>query len=169
MVVGPGLSKADAAVAAARALVARAQVPVVLDADGLNAHAGRLVTLAARKAPTVLTPHAGELGRLLGVESREVGARRLHHARAAAEQAQAIVVLKGDDTLVPRAGSASARAARPRWRRPGPATCSPASSPRCSPTGSTRSRPPAPPCGSISTPAGPPRASAAPRASSRRT
>ena len=56
--------------------------------------------MAARRAPTVLTPHGGELGRLLGVESGEVGARRLHHARAAAEQSQAIVVLKGDDTLV---------------------------------------------------------------------
>ena len=54
----------------------------------------------ARGAPTVLTPHAGELGRLLGVDSDEVHARRLHHARAAAAGAQAIVVLKGDDTLV---------------------------------------------------------------------
>ena len=74
--------------------------PLVLDADGLNAHAGRLDALAQREGPTVLTPHAGELGRLLEVESAAVGERRLHHAREAARRANAIVVLKGDDTLV---------------------------------------------------------------------
>jgi NAD(P)H-hydrate epimerase len=100
IVVGPGLSRADAAATTARALAARADVPLVLDADGLNAHAGRLEALAGRTAPTVITPHAGELGRLLEIESSAVGAQRLAHARAAAERAQAIVVLKGDDTLV---------------------------------------------------------------------
>ena len=54
----------------------------------------------AARAPTILTPHEGELGRLLDVDSSAVAARRLEHARAAAAQAQAIVVLKGDDTLV---------------------------------------------------------------------
>jgi NAD(P)H-hydrate epimerase len=48
----------------------------------------------------VLTPHAGELGRLLGVESAAVDARRLHSASSAAADANAIVVLKGDDTLI---------------------------------------------------------------------
>jgi ADP-dependent NAD(P)H-hydrate dehydratase / NAD(P)H-hydrate epimerase len=100
LVVGPGVGRTDGAVAFARELVARADVPVVLDADGLNAHAGDLAALAARRAPTVLTPHEGELGRLLGVDSEAVRARRLEHARAAAAQAQAIVLLKGDDTLV---------------------------------------------------------------------
>ena len=76
----------------------------MIDADGLNAHAGRLADLVAREAPTILTPHAGELGRLLDVESAEVDARRLHHARAAAQASQAIVVLKGDDTLVAEPG-----------------------------------------------------------------
>jgi len=55
-------------------------------------------------APTIMTPHEGELARLLGVESSAVQARRLEHARAAAEQSQAIVVLKGDDTLVAQPG-----------------------------------------------------------------
>jgi NAD(P)H-hydrate epimerase len=100
LVVGPGFGKADAATAFARALAQRAEVPVVLDADGLNAHAGRLDDLARRSAPTILTPHAGELGRLLEVESKDVGERRLHHARGAARRSGAIVVLKGDDTLV---------------------------------------------------------------------
>jgi len=76
-------------------------VPLVIDADGLNALAeGFPGALPERAAPTVLTPHAGELGRLLGVESAAVGAHRLAHARDAAAGANAIVVLKGDDTLV---------------------------------------------------------------------
>lgn len=100
LVVGPGFGRSETAIALARELAARAEVPLVLDADGLNAHAGRLETLAQRGAATVLTPHAGELGRLLEIESKAVGARRLHHARAAAERARAIVVLKGDDTIV---------------------------------------------------------------------
>jgi NAD(P)H-hydrate epimerase len=72
----------------------------VIDADALNAHAGELVALAAREAPTVLTPHAGELGRLLERDSDAISARRLESAREAATAAGAIVVLKGDDTLI---------------------------------------------------------------------
>jgi ADP-dependent NAD(P)H-hydrate dehydratase / NAD(P)H-hydrate epimerase len=98
--LGPGLGRDDGAVAFARRLASEAGAPLVLDADGLNAHAGRLGELAARKAPTVLTPHAGELGRLLELDSEQIERERLRHARAAAEQAGAIVVLKGDDTLI---------------------------------------------------------------------
>src|SRR3954447_5863170 len=100
LVLGPGMGRDDATVALIHDLAARAEVPIVLDADGLNAFAGELERLAGRAAPTVLTPHAGELGRLLGVESSEVNARRLHHAREAARRSGAIVVLKGDDTLI---------------------------------------------------------------------
>jgi NAD(P)H-hydrate epimerase len=100
LVVGPGIGRSDGAFAFARDLVARAQVGVVLDADGLNAHAGKLDSLAGRSAPTILTPHEGELARLLDVDSSAVQARRLEHARDAAARSQAIVVLKGDDTLV---------------------------------------------------------------------
>lgn len=104
LVLGCGIGRSDSAQGLARDVAARAELPLVLDADGLNAHAGRLPDLAARRAPTVLTPHAGELGRLLGIESAAVEARRLHHARAAAQAAAAIVVLKGDDTLVAESG-----------------------------------------------------------------
>jgi ADP-dependent NAD(P)H-hydrate dehydratase / NAD(P)H-hydrate epimerase len=100
LVVGPGIGRSEGAFAFARDLLARAEVPIVLDADGLNAHAGNLAALAGRSAPTILTPHEGELGRLLDVDSAAVQARRLEHARAAAARARAIVVLKGDDTLV---------------------------------------------------------------------
>jgi len=100
-VLGPGLGRSDGARALGRKLAAQAELPLVIDADGLNALGrdfGRIV--ARRQAATVLTPHAGELARLLGVSSAEIEARRLHHAREAARRSDAIVVLKGDDTLV---------------------------------------------------------------------
>jgi ADP-dependent NAD(P)H-hydrate dehydratase / NAD(P)H-hydrate epimerase len=101
VVLGPGLGRTDGARAFARALFDRIGVPLVIDADGLNALAGVFpADLPQRRFPTVLTPHAGELGRLLDVESSEVERRRLHHAREAAARSGAIVVLKGDDTLV---------------------------------------------------------------------
>jgi len=100
LVLGPGLGRAPDAAQVARTLAVAVQLPLLLDADGLNAHAQRLGSLAQRTAPTVLTPHAGELGRLLGRDSAEVQARRLQSAREAASEAQAVVVLKGDDTIV---------------------------------------------------------------------
>jgi ADP-dependent NAD(P)H-hydrate dehydratase / NAD(P)H-hydrate epimerase len=100
LALGPGLGRSDGAGAFARELARKAKVALVLDADGLNAHAGLLSHLAAREAPTVLTPHAGELGRLLELGSEEIERERLRHVREAAEQARAVVVLKGDDTLI---------------------------------------------------------------------
>ncbi len=100
LALGPGLGRGNGAAGFARELAREAKVALVLDADGLNAHAGRLSELAGRSAPTVLTPHAGELGRLLKVGSEEIERERLRHVRVVAEQAQAVVVLKGDDTLI---------------------------------------------------------------------
>ena len=100
VVLGPGLGRSAGARELVGALIGRVEVPLVVDADGLNALAGRLDELRDRPGPTILTPHAGELGRLLDVGSAEVGRARLSHVRAAAERAQAVVVLKGDDTLV---------------------------------------------------------------------
>jgi NAD(P)H-hydrate epimerase len=100
LALGPGIGRSDPAVAFARELALRAQAPMVLDADGLNAHAGRLAELQGRRAPTVLTPHAGELARLLELDSEQIERERLRHVRAAAEQSGAVVVLKGDDSLI---------------------------------------------------------------------
>ncbi|HEY5942799.1 MAG TPA: NAD(P)H-hydrate dehydratase [Solirubrobacterales bacterium] len=99
-VVGPGLGRDPGSFELVRAVLTKIEAPLVLDADGLNAFAGRLGELASRPAPTILTPHAGELGRLLERDSGEVGDRRLASAREAAAQAGAVVVLKGDDTIV---------------------------------------------------------------------
>jgi ADP-dependent NAD(P)H-hydrate dehydratase / NAD(P)H-hydrate epimerase len=100
MVLGPGMGREDQAFDLARAVAERVELPLLLDADGLNAHAGRLKALASRPAATVITPHAGELSRLLESDSSAVGARRLESARRAAAESGAIVVLKGDDTIV---------------------------------------------------------------------
>jgi NAD(P)H-hydrate epimerase len=102
LVLGPGAGRSDATVGFVRTVLSQVELPAVLDADGLSAYAGELARLAEdrRGAPLVLTPHEGELGRLLGVPSSEVAAARLAHAREAARQAAAVVVLKGDDTLI---------------------------------------------------------------------
>jgi ADP-dependent NAD(P)H-hydrate dehydratase / NAD(P)H-hydrate epimerase len=99
-VFGPGLGRDPGSIELAREVLPAIAPPLVLDADGLNALAGELGRVAARQAPTVLTPHAGELGRLLGRSSEEIDAQRLAAAREAAREAGAIVVLKGDDTIV---------------------------------------------------------------------
>jgi NAD(P)H-hydrate epimerase len=99
-VFGPGMGRDPGSVELAREAVAAIEAPLVIDADGLNAFAGEIAPLSERPAPTVLTPHAGELGRLLGRSSGEIAARRLASAREAAAAAGAIVVLKGDDTIV---------------------------------------------------------------------
>jgi ADP-dependent NAD(P)H-hydrate dehydratase / NAD(P)H-hydrate epimerase len=100
VVLGPGLGRDEGAAEFARAVAAAVPIPLLVDADGLNAHAGRLELLRDRAAPTVLTPHEGELGRLLEVDSDEVRQHRLAHAREAAERSGAVVLLKGDDTIV---------------------------------------------------------------------
>ena len=100
VVLGPGLGRSDGAFAFAQRVALRGDAPLVLDADGLNAFAGDLEALAGRGAPTILTPHAGELARLLEVDAEAIAARRLDRAREAARRSGAIMVLKGDDTLV---------------------------------------------------------------------
>jgi NAD(P)H-hydrate epimerase len=100
LALGPGLGRSDGAGAFARTLARQASVAMVLDADGLNAHAGHLGDLATRTAPTVLTPHAGELARLLELDSAEIERERLRYVREAARLAGAVVVLKGDDSLI---------------------------------------------------------------------
>jgi ADP-dependent NAD(P)H-hydrate dehydratase / NAD(P)H-hydrate epimerase len=97
LVVGPGLGRAEPTVAAVRRLVAEAPVPLVLDADGLNALEGDLEPLLARPAPTLLTPHAGEYARLAG---EPVGEDRVAAARGLAGRGRAVVLLKGSRTVV---------------------------------------------------------------------
>ncbi len=98
--LGPGLGRDPGAQEFARGVATAVKIPLLIDADGLNAHAGRLELLRERTAPTVLTPHEGELGRLLERPSEEISRHRLAAVREAAERSGAVVLLKGDDTLV---------------------------------------------------------------------
>ena len=104
VVLGPGLGRSEGAVEFARRAAREIEAPLLVDADGLNAHAGKLELFRERSGPTVLTPHAAELGRLLGLEPEEVEAQRLACARRAAELSGAVVLLKGDDTIVAQPG-----------------------------------------------------------------
>ena len=105
VVLGPGLGRAPESFALAVDLIERIERPLLIDADGLNALAeAGLEHAAGRDAPTVLTPHAGELGRLLGRPSSDVAEHRLAGAREAAERSGAVTVLKGDDTIVAQPG-----------------------------------------------------------------
>ncbi len=99
--IGPGLGRSDGTIALVRLLLEQLNLPVVVDADGLWG-----LEPFARKAPTVLTPHSGELAGLLGIEAREVDAHRLDAVRRATTRFGSVVLLKGADTLVaaPREG-----------------------------------------------------------------
>ena len=97
-VVGPGMGTDDQARERLAAVLA-SDVPVLVDADGLTLLAARK-DLLARDAPTLLTPHAGELGRLLGADPADVESRRLEHARKAAASLGATVLLKGSTTVI---------------------------------------------------------------------
>jgi hydroxyethylthiazole kinase-like uncharacterized protein yjeF len=98
--LGPGLSLHPETQALIRTLTSQLLCPLVIDADGLNAIAGRETATTVRRAPTVLTPHPGEMARLLGCTADHVEADRPSSAREAARRYRAWIVLKGAHTLV---------------------------------------------------------------------
>jgi hydroxyethylthiazole kinase-like uncharacterized protein yjeF len=97
-VAGPGMGTGDDAAELLRAVL-RTDVPVLVDADGLTVLAAHR-DLLPREAPTLITPHAGELARLTGADRDDIEAQRLRHARAAARQLGVTVLLKGSTTVV---------------------------------------------------------------------
>ena len=98
--IGPGLGASRETVQFLESVLAGARLPVVLDADALNAFSGRPGALRASRRPAVLTPHPGEAARLLGTTSKRIQADRLGAARALAKKSGAVVILKGARTLV---------------------------------------------------------------------
>jgi hydroxyethylthiazole kinase-like uncharacterized protein yjeF len=96
--VGSGMGTDDAAARRLAAVLAT-RLPVLIDADGLTVLA-RHEELLPRPAPTLITPHAGELGRLLGADPADIEARRLEYARRAADKLGVCVLLKGSTTVV---------------------------------------------------------------------
>jgi len=103
--LGPGLGRADGTGDAVAALLAGLEKPLVLDADGLWHLDDAPERLRDRPAPTVITPHAGEAARLLGVERGAVEGDRLASAGELAERSGAVVVLKGAGTVVAAPGA----------------------------------------------------------------
>ncbi len=99
LAIGPGLGRGEEERALVRRLLAELDLPAVVDADALFE-----LEPGAWPGPRVLTPHAGELGRLLGEESEWVDAHRLEAVRRATEKYNCIVLLKGADTLVAAPG-----------------------------------------------------------------
>ncbi|HEY6864585.1 MAG TPA: NAD(P)H-hydrate dehydratase, partial [Burkholderiales bacterium] len=106
LAAGPGLGRSEAAKKALDAAIG-AKLPLVLDADGLNlvAASARLAKkVAARGAPTIMTPHPAEAGRLLGRETHEVQSDRVAAAKAIAKRYSALVALKGNGTVIAAPG-----------------------------------------------------------------
>ncbi len=99
-VLGPGFGLSESAQELARRLAGELPVPTVLDADALTALSGRLEALKNARAPRILTPHPGEMARLLGQPKEKIQADRLAAAREAARRADQVVVLKGAATVV---------------------------------------------------------------------
>ena len=98
--VGPGLPDDEEAYRNTRAIVDAIDLPLIVDASALNAFANRPDELNPRSLPRVITPHPGELARLLGSDTRAIKSDRIAAVREAARVTNCVVVLKGHQTLV---------------------------------------------------------------------
>lgn len=96
VLVGPGLGQSKGTLAVVRAVLEKAECPVVVDADGINVLSAHRDLLRGRKLPTILTPHDGEFARLGGV----IGEDRMSAAAALAEELGCVVLLKGHETCI---------------------------------------------------------------------
>ncbi len=100
LALGPGISRHPQTVQFVRAVVERYSLPLVIDADGLNAFEGCTEKLDGRQHPLVLTPHPGEMARLTGLSTKQVQQDRVGVARRFAREHHCVVVLKGHRTLI---------------------------------------------------------------------
>jgi len=100
LALGPGIGTQGPTQTLVKRLVADTRVPIILDADGINCIAGHLELIKARKDPTVLTPHPGEMARLTQKTTQEIQADRREIGTQFAREYQVVLVLKGAQTLV---------------------------------------------------------------------
>lgn len=98
--VGPGAGPDDETRQFLRAVVERCELPVILDADGLNAFAGHVEQLTSIRHPLILTPHPGEMSRLTGRTIDEIQANRTEVARSFSKEHRCYLVLKGENTVI---------------------------------------------------------------------
>ncbi|CAN5675966.1 bifunctional ADP-dependent NAD(P)H-hydrate dehydratase/NAD(P)H-hydrate epimerase [soil metagenome] len=103
LVVGPGMGIGEEGTKLVEGILRGVEVPVLLDADAISNLSGS-DALSRREAPTVITPHPGELGRLMKSGAKELQARRLRSAWEASEKHGCCVLLKGSDTIVTEGG-----------------------------------------------------------------
>ncbi|HUF18988.1 MAG TPA: NAD(P)H-hydrate dehydratase [Thermoanaerobaculia bacterium] len=99
-VIGPGLPDDEETYASIRELVGKLTLPLVLDATAINAFEGTPALINPDEHPRVITPHPGELSRLMGGTTAEINRNRVEAARAAAAASRCVVVLKGHQTLI---------------------------------------------------------------------
>jgi NAD(P)H-hydrate epimerase len=97
--LGPGIGVTDGIRRLVASIIKEAPRPLVIDADGINALVGQLSALKAAHVPIVITPHPGEMARLLEISTQKLQAKRLYYARSFAREQGITVVLKGYRTL----------------------------------------------------------------------
>ena len=100
LAIGPGIGQAGETQSLVNKIIRQSRIPVVIDADGLNNIAGQTQLLKSLKPPTVLTPHPGEMARLIDVTPAEVQQNRLQCAREFATNFKVHIVLKGAATVI---------------------------------------------------------------------
>lgn len=100
LAIGPGLSQAPEVITLVRKLIPSIKIPFVLDADGLNALAGEAGILSKLQAPAVITPHPGEMARLMGAATKDIQEDRIGNAVKAATSWNVVTLLKGSRTVV---------------------------------------------------------------------
>jgi len=100
LAIGPGLGQAPETAELVRHIIAASEIPVVVDADGLNNLAGCVQILSKAKAPVILTPHPGEMARLINSDTRRIQQDRVASAREFAAQFKVHLVLKGARTVI---------------------------------------------------------------------
>ena len=106
-VLGPGLGSHPETVEFVREFILRCDIPLLLDADGINALADRTDLLNERSIGTIMTPHPGEFGRLLSITGSEVNSRRLELCEEYAARWGVVLVLKGAPTIISEAENGS--------------------------------------------------------------
>jgi hydroxyethylthiazole kinase-like uncharacterized protein yjeF len=100
LAIGPGISRHPETSDVARKIVLKNRKPVVLDADGINAFEGHTVMFEKIKGNKVLTPHSGELSRIIGIPIEQIEKDRIETARNAAQRFRCVLVLKGSPTVI---------------------------------------------------------------------
>jgi hydroxyethylthiazole kinase-like uncharacterized protein yjeF len=100
VILGPGVSLNEETQNLIRDLVQAAPVPILIDGDGITAVSKDLEIIKKRSAPTILTPHTGEMARITGLTPREIQADKISVLKAAAKNLEAFMVLKGPHSLI---------------------------------------------------------------------